>query len=146
MYLRFCFAAHRASVHGKHLSKAATKQARTLELEFTLAPRPRQEQGTNRNRNKTNERIQEDEASGFGLGPIQNEPIQRSVQLTAQDFPTLSGATSFVPLGRAPPSLTIKHMSRGNSGSGNLTRNDQNFPALASTSDTPSSSVRFSLK
>ncbi|XP_071644247.1 E3 ubiquitin-protein ligase ZNF598 [Temnothorax longispinosus] len=31
--------AHKASVHGKQLSKAAAKQARTLELEFTLAPR-----------------------------------------------------------------------------------------------------------
>jgi hypothetical protein len=31
--------AHKASVHGKHLGKAAAKQARTLELEFTLAPR-----------------------------------------------------------------------------------------------------------
>lgn len=38
------FVAHRASVHGKNLSKAATKQARTLELEFTLAPRPRQQE------------------------------------------------------------------------------------------------------
>jgi E3 ubiquitin-protein ligase ZNF598 len=33
--------AHRASIHGRALGKAATKQARTLELEFTLAPRPR---------------------------------------------------------------------------------------------------------
>ncbi|XP_043668004.1 E3 ubiquitin-protein ligase ZNF598 isoform X2 [Vespula pensylvanica] len=31
--------AHKTSVHGKQLSKAAAKQARTLELEFTLAPR-----------------------------------------------------------------------------------------------------------
>ncbi|KAL0100074.1 hypothetical protein PUN28_019499 [Cardiocondyla obscurior] len=31
--------AHKAGVHGKQLSKAAAKQARTLELEFTLAPR-----------------------------------------------------------------------------------------------------------
>ncbi|XP_049801549.1 E3 ubiquitin-protein ligase ZNF598 [Schistocerca nitens] len=32
--------AHRASVHGRSLGRAALKQARTLELEFTLAPRP----------------------------------------------------------------------------------------------------------
>ncbi|XP_076648601.1 E3 ubiquitin-protein ligase ZNF598 [Halictus rubicundus] len=31
--------AHKANVHSKQLSKAAAKQARTLELEFTLAPR-----------------------------------------------------------------------------------------------------------
>jgi hypothetical protein len=35
------FIAHRASVHSRTLGKAGTKQARTLELEFTLAPRPR---------------------------------------------------------------------------------------------------------
>lgn len=33
--------AHRASEHGKSLGKVATKQARTLEVEFTLKPRPR---------------------------------------------------------------------------------------------------------
>lgn len=32
--------AHRASVHGRTIGKAATKQARTLELAFRLAPRP----------------------------------------------------------------------------------------------------------
>ncbi|GLH02957.1 E3 ubiquitin-protein ligase ZNF598 [Gryllus bimaculatus] len=37
--------AHRASVHGRTMGKAAAKQARTLELEFTLAPRPRPERG-----------------------------------------------------------------------------------------------------
>lgn len=34
--------AHRASVHGRQMTKAAAKQARTLELEFTLKPRARQ--------------------------------------------------------------------------------------------------------
>lgn len=33
--------AHIASIHSRNLSKAATRQARTLELEFTLAPRAR---------------------------------------------------------------------------------------------------------
>ncbi|KAF4529921.1 hypothetical protein B566_EDAN018058 [Ephemera danica] len=33
--------AHRAMVHARTLGKAGAKQARTLELEFTLAPRPR---------------------------------------------------------------------------------------------------------
>ena len=37
--------AHKTNVHGKYLGKAAAKQARTLELEFTLAPR-----GDGRNR------------------------------------------------------------------------------------------------
>ena len=31
--------AHKACTHGKHLGKAASRQARTLELEFTLTPR-----------------------------------------------------------------------------------------------------------
>ncbi|KAG8306098.1 hypothetical protein J6590_055070 [Homalodisca vitripennis] len=34
--------AHRALVHGRQMTKAAAKQARTLELAFTLKPRPRQ--------------------------------------------------------------------------------------------------------
>lgn len=37
----FLNSAHRASIHGKFLGKAASKQARTLDFEFTLAPRPR---------------------------------------------------------------------------------------------------------
>ena len=35
--------AHKASVHGRTMGKAAAKQARTLELEFTLKPRLRQD-------------------------------------------------------------------------------------------------------
>lgn len=41
-YIDITFIAHIASVHGKNWSKSANKQARTLELEFTLAPRNRQ--------------------------------------------------------------------------------------------------------
>lgn len=37
------FSAHVAQVHSRHLKGAANKQARTLDIEFTLAPRPRQE-------------------------------------------------------------------------------------------------------
>lgn len=40
--LDFIVSAHRASVHGRLMTKAAAKQARTLELEFTLKPRVRQ--------------------------------------------------------------------------------------------------------
>lgn len=36
-----CILAHIATEHGRYMSKSATKQARTLELEFTLAPRMR---------------------------------------------------------------------------------------------------------
>lgn len=32
------------SVHGRAMGKMAAKQARTLELEFTLKPRPRQQE------------------------------------------------------------------------------------------------------
>lgn len=42
--LLYVVLAHIASVHSRNLSKAATRQARTLELEFTLAPRARAEQ------------------------------------------------------------------------------------------------------
>ena len=42
--------AHRASAHGRILGKAAAKQARTLELEFTLKPRNRHQESSKRDR------------------------------------------------------------------------------------------------
>lgn len=43
--------------HSRHMSKSATKQARTLELEFTLAPRPRNENLRNKRYNDRRERL-----------------------------------------------------------------------------------------
>lgn len=46
------FRAHRAQVHSQSMGKAAARQARTLELEFTLAPRP-----TSDNKGRTQRRV-----------------------------------------------------------------------------------------
>lgn len=82
-------------------------------------------------------RLQEEGAVGYDSGYAE-PPEMQTVQLTAQDFPSLSGVTPTLPL-RAPNSMTIKQTSRGQKG---LTRNDENFPALSSDSST----VRLSVK
>lgn len=43
------FIAHKAQIHGKGLGKVASKQARTLEFEFTLPPRNRQGESSRNN-------------------------------------------------------------------------------------------------
>lgn len=42
--------AHRASEHGRQIGKVAAKQARTLEVEFTLKPRLRPQDPRRRGR------------------------------------------------------------------------------------------------
>ncbi|KAF5293670.1 hypothetical protein FQA39_LY03155 [Lamprigera yunnana] len=100
--------AHIAAVHSRNLSKAATRQARTLELEFTLAPRTRTDTarggryyGSNRNA----ERQEEEGASGFdsyylepggpgGTGGGLDETKRITELLAAENFPSLSGEPS----------------------------------------------------
>uniref|UniRef100_A0A0C9RXQ2 RING-type E3 ubiquitin transferase n=1 Tax=Fopius arisanus TaxID=64838 RepID=A0A0C9RXQ2_9HYME len=143
--------AHKATVHGKHLGKAATKQARTLELEFTLAPR-----GDPRNARRV---------PPMGAGPSYRDYTPRSREYVEQrDFhesgtpffdpeasfmrqPDVQSTEEFPSLGNAPvPSNPTQTKTKGR---GNLTiRNslaprplavtDENFPALGPDS-TPSS-------
>lgn len=49
-----CHLAHRASAHARAIGKVAAKQARTLELEFTLAPRSRMDPNAKQNQRKFN--------------------------------------------------------------------------------------------
>lgn len=155
--------AHKASVHGKQLSKAAAKQARMLELEFTLAPRGenrmsrRGMMGASTSRN-TRDYSCRDYQQGLStpsgsncLFASNNEPIftrQPSVDVQSTDeFPTLGGsATPLV------PTLT-QAKSRGNVTIRSTVRNqplavtDENFPALGPESAGPSISktVNFSV-
>lgn len=159
--------AHKASVHGKQLSKAAAKQARTLELEFTLAPRSENRMNrrgmvgasTSRNTRDYNGRDyssrdyqQTSIPSGSNSFASNNEPIftrQPSVDVQSTDeFPTLGGnaATPVV------PTLT-QTKSRGNVTIRSTVRNqplavtDENFPALGLDSAGPgiSKTVNFSV-
>ncbi|XP_072755745.1 E3 ubiquitin-protein ligase ZNF598 [Anoplolepis gracilipes] len=159
--------AHKASVHGKQLSKAAAKQARTLELEFTLAPRGENRMNrrgilgasTSRSTRDYNGRDyssrdyqQTSIPSGSNSFVSNNEPTftrQPSVDVQSTDeFPTLGGnaATPVV------PTLT-QTKSRGNVTIRSTVRNqplavtDENFPALGLDSAGPSISktVNFSV-
>lgn len=159
--------AHKASVHGKQLSKAAAKQARTLELEFTLAPRGENRMNrrnmlgasTSRNTRDYNGRDyssrdyqQTSVPSGSNSFVSNNEPTftrQPSVDVQSTDeFPTLGGnaATPVV------PTLT-QTKSRGNVTIRSTVRNqplavtDENFPALGLDSAGPgiSKTVNFSV-
>lgn len=40
--------AHIATDHSRYMSKSATRQARTLDIGFTMAPRPRTDNNRNR--------------------------------------------------------------------------------------------------
>ncbi|XP_017758804.1 PREDICTED: zinc finger protein 598 isoform X2 [Eufriesea mexicana] len=92
--------AHKASVHSKQLSKAAAKQARTLELEFTLAPR---------GENRMNRRGMPGPSNTSNVFMSNNEPTfvqQPSVDVqSTEEFPTLD--ENFPALGLESGSTSI---------------------------------------
>ncbi|KAL6255695.1 hypothetical protein P5V15_012939 [Pogonomyrmex californicus] len=154
--------AHKASVHGKQLSKAAAKQARTLELEFTLAPRGENRinrrgmlgASTSRSTRDYGSRDYQQSSipSSSSSFASNNEPTfikQPSVDVQSTDeFPTLGGNA-------APPVIPTltQPKSRGNVTIRSTVRNqplavtDENFPALGPDSAGPSISktVNFSV-
>jgi hypothetical protein len=142
-------AAHRASVHGRAIGKAATKQARTLELEFTLAPRSRDRldgmQGGRRGGARQRTRHSEEESQGavgadcddarFDSSPIfRNAPNINTNCL--EEFPTLGGEAP--PVLGLPPKQNAHKVAVNNSGltiqtirqTQPLAVTDENFPAL----------------
>ncbi|KAG5322863.1 ZN598 ligase, partial [Pseudoatta argentina] len=158
--------AHKASVHGKQLSKAAAKQARTLELEFTLAPRGENRMnrrgmlGASTSRNTRDYNGRDYGSRDYQQGAISNssnsfmsnnEPIftkQPSVDVQSTDeFPTLGGsAIPVVPTLSQPKSrgnVTIRSTVRNQP----LAVTDENFPALGPDSASPniSKTVNFSV-
>ncbi|KAB0794084.1 hypothetical protein PPYR_13704 [Photinus pyralis] len=130
--------AHYANVHSKNLSKSATRQARTLELEFTLAPRPRPDGGRGRQYgNKFTDRSHEEEgAVGYdsyylepgGSGGGFSESRTFNNPLAAANFPSLNGdATNANSNGG--PNVTITSKLNPLS--------QQNFPSLSGTNSAP---------
>ncbi|XP_062552765.1 E3 ubiquitin-protein ligase ZNF598 [Armigeres subalbatus] len=145
--------AHRASAHGKTMNKLANKQTRTLELEFSYAPRGREGGGGHpgigpagsgpgggRNRGGGN-----GDRGGGGGGSrggydtqrdfdaliidsmVSQHPPKRIDANSEQDFPSLSG-TSGNPVFR-PNNVSIRQRVFGAAG---LARTKENFPALGS--------------
>uniref|UniRef100_A0A1B0D2D6 RING-type E3 ubiquitin transferase n=1 Tax=Phlebotomus papatasi TaxID=29031 RepID=A0A1B0D2D6_PHLPP len=124
--------AHKASTHSRTMGKMATKQARTLEVEFSLVPRNRYSQAPPH---------QETEGSS-SFRPLMGTTVFNQPQKTInandeQEFPALGNATP-VPVIR--PQVSIKTKSYN---SNSLAKTKENFPALggATTQSFPSSST-----
>ncbi|XP_050471251.1 E3 ubiquitin-protein ligase ZNF598 isoform X2 [Bombus huntii] len=157
--------AHKASVHSKQLSKAAAKQARMLELEFTLAPR-----GENRMNRRgmlgpsTSRNSRDYSGRDYNLREYQqtvtpntsnvfmsnNEPAfvqQPSVDVqSTEEFPTLGNTAPIVPTlnqSKGRGNVTIRSTIRPQP----LAVTDENFPALGpeSGSTSISKTVNFSV-
>lgn len=131
--------AHKATIHGRQLGKAAAKQARTLELEFTLAPRAdsryRRGMGPPSSRNfrdqDWNSRDQDAGAvGGDGLLPEEAIYVQQplvDVQ-SREQFPTLGNSSPIIPnVGKSKGrgNVTIRSTLRQP-----LEITDENFPVL----------------
>lgn len=157
--------AHKTSVHGKQLSKAAAKQARTLELEFTLAPR-----GENRIRRGMPGPSTSKSTRDYGFRDHNTREYQQPMTLnnssnsqtnieaantfirqpsvdvqSREEFPTL-GNCSFIPNLNQPKgrgNVTIRSTVRPQS----LAVTDENFPALGpeSTNANVSKTVNVSV-
>ncbi|XP_050581498.1 E3 ubiquitin-protein ligase ZNF598 [Bombus affinis] len=157
--------AHKASVHSKQLSKAAAKQARMLELEFTLAPR-----GENRMNRRgllgpsTSRNSRDYSGRDYNVREYQptvtpntsnvfmsnNEPTfvqQPSVDVqSTEEFPTLGNTAPIVPTlnqSKGRGNVTIRSTIRPQP----LAVTDENFPALGpeSGSTSISKTVNFSV-
>nr|CAD7202222.1 unnamed protein product [Timema douglasi] len=132
--------AHRASVHGRMIGKAATKQARTLELEFTLAPRRDRMEAGRRGGGRPRGRADYEMPPGaMGGGEVEEvQPVfhggSRINTNNIEEFPSLGDAP-------APSASTRRTDTRkvaiGNGGvtirtlrQPPLAITDENFPAL----------------
>ncbi|KAJ8883751.1 hypothetical protein PR048_015605 [Dryococelus australis] len=120
-----CVPAHRALVHGRTMGKAAAKQARTLELEFTLAPRAR-----DRDRDRKMRDRQEQEALMDTAGASKPNTI------SAAEFPSLGEPH------RPNSGVTIRTMRQTQPP---LAITDENFPILTSSGATATKTVRLSV-
>ncbi|CAG9860455.1 unnamed protein product [Phyllotreta striolata] len=131
--------AHKATEHTKFMTKSGAKQARTLELQFTLAPRSRVDNSRNR-RYADRDRLDEESSSSYNVEPggpgggVDDERGQMFVNsLTPQNFPALGGTSSNMTVHSRPAS--VNYTNKVNS---NFTSDD--FPSLGGSSK-PSSAL-----
>lgn len=151
--------AHKASVHSKQMSKAAAKQARTLELEFTLAPRGENRMnrrgmlGPSTSRNSRDYSLREYQPISPNTSNVfipNNELTfikRRSVDVqSTEEFPTLGNTAPIVPTlnqSKGRGNVTIRSTIRPQP----LAVTDENFPALGpeAGSTSISKTVNFSV-
>ncbi|KAF7989786.1 hypothetical protein HCN44_008460 [Aphidius gifuensis] len=126
--------AHKSSVHSKFMGKAAAKQARTLELEFTLAPR-----GDN-NRNNRRGHQQSNNNNQTLSSPSSSSYNSRNNN-TRDYYDTTDGDSSYLHESEMPSASSMKQPD---------VQSTQEFPSLgnaaaaASSSSTTTGPVNFS--
>ncbi|CAK1595961.1 unnamed protein product [Parnassius mnemosyne] len=100
--------AHKATVHGKGMTRGAARQARTLELQFNITPHPV---------------VQRAPRERAEPPPVSTPPPAPRIDTRSDEqFPRLSTAP--------PPANLMLGPTRSYKGAEGLTRNDKNFPAL----------------
>lgn len=119
--------AHRANIHSKSLGKVATKQLKTLEFEFTLAPRSRNAQGDNGRGSSSHHHHRHrggfDNQAEFEYEPeITQVPVRVIDSKNEQEFPSLGGSGSTI-----RPNVSISTKTFGSAG---LVKTKENFPSL----------------
>uniref|UniRef100_A0A7G3AJD0 RING-type E3 ubiquitin transferase n=1 Tax=Lutzomyia longipalpis TaxID=7200 RepID=A0A7G3AJD0_LUTLO len=119
--------AHKTSVHGRTMGKLAAKQARTLEVEFSLVPRYRH--GDAPPGQETEGSTQYRPLMGSTLNQQPRKMINANDE---QEFPALGAGAPPVPVIR--PSVSIKTKTYG---SNSLAKTKENFPALGGAAATP---------
>ncbi|XP_045476848.1 E3 ubiquitin-protein ligase ZNF598 [Harmonia axyridis] len=125
--------AHIAAIHGRSLGKVASKQVRTLELAFTLAPRGSANRKYQGDQNREN-RLSDEGAVGYepgGPGGGQEPPVFHNT-LTPNNFPALAGSS-----GASAPNL--RHTSTFAQKNSKINMND--FPSLGNKNNRPTSGV-----
>ncbi|KAK0098533.1 hypothetical protein PV326_006993 [Microctonus aethiopoides] len=158
--------AHKASIHGKHLGKAAAKQARTLELEFTLAPRGDNRNGGGRRGGQLHgaagpSSSRNNISNDYGIGNNSRDYSESQSHGNRYTFdteshfvrqPDVQSTEEFPSLGNSAPTIPNLNQSKSQ-GRGNLTIcgsiksktlaiTDENFPALGPESSTNSGSSK----
>lgn len=151
--------AHKASSHSRSLGKQATKQARTLEVEFTLAPRRERLDRNFRGGERSTRRPASPLSSVCNHAGACNcfreeaiakvEPAVRppvvsngEPRLNPNDFPSLGGGSSSSTI---PTLVHSGNRGRGFVGGRPLSITDENFPALSDSAPTPSHKVWLSV-
>ncbi|KAF6200717.1 hypothetical protein GE061_005161 [Apolygus lucorum] len=141
--------AHKAATHGKGLSKAGLKQARTLDIAFTLAPRPRLQRNNryqNQGQSSGTAPREEDPEGAVGGAPEEPPPqIETPPQPVAtglntnciEEFPSLGGGAAPPP----PPAATGGKQHKVRTASSSVRQRNQfsmdDFPALGPEGPAP---------
>ncbi|KAH1025482.1 E3 ubiquitin-protein ligase ZNF598 [Dendroctonus ponderosae] len=123
--------AHITVEHGRYMSKSASRQARTLELEFTMAPRPRSDNMRSRRLNENNrDRFEDDNAYSLDLGGATSGSSSQAQlfvnPLTSDQFPALGGSSD--------NANNITVVSKNFTKFSNSALNSNDFPSLGGSS------------